>query len=130
MTRNIPVISSLPFVSSELPNTLTRTPSIPVAYNSFNSYLAAKSKYFFWPSFIVAGTNINSMMFSAMPRRAGGSDKFMNSAGFSEKLLFAKAGIASMQNCRIIRRSLSGNPAVRTKSLHAGVSYTSVTKSG
>ena len=40
----------------------------PVWNKSFNSWRAAKSKYFFCPVFIVAGTNMNNMMFSALLR--------------------------------------------------------------
>ena len=70
---------------------------------------------------------MNSMTFSALDRKDGGRDKFINSAGFKEKLPSAKAGMASIQNCNPMRAiGIVGGP---TNSFHAGVSYISVMSS-
>ena len=93
----------------------------------FSSCLAAKSKYFFCPAFIVAGTNMSSIIFSALPRSDGGNDRLINSAGLSEKVPSAKAGMASMQNCKSIR--CTGIVAAPANNFQAGVSYISVMSS-
>lgn len=77
MANNKPDISSLPFVSMEVENILIFTPSIPFEDNSFNSYLAAKSKYFrFCSCFVDCCRSMYSIMYFGFALAPGGNDKF------------------------------------------------------
>ena len=69
------------------------------------------------------GSNISNMMFSALERTPGGSDKLMNSIGLRDNVPAANAGIASTQKSSPILSSEEVTGPMNCT--HAGESYTS-----
>ena len=50
-----------------------------------------------------SGSSMKRIIYLALDRTAGGKDKFMNTAGFNDRVPAAKAGTPSTQNCSPIR---------------------------